>query len=141
MSGEYQGRSICDGLAEGEALVTKQGVSFLGGVDPETGFITEVDHELHGEKITDKILVLPSLKGSAGALWIIIRLAKNRKGPKAIIIPKADTILVGAVIMAGIPTVDSLPVDPFHTFKTGDVLKVDGKRGTVEIVAPTSSIP
>lgn len=128
----YRGRSICDGLVEGEALVTEQGISFLGGVDPETGLITEVDHELFGGKVTDKILVIPGLKGSAGALWIIIRLAKNGKGPKAIIIPKADTILVGAVIMGSISTVDSLPVNPFNIFKTGDLLKVDGKKGTVE---------
>ena len=46
MSLVYQGRSICNGMAEGEVLATKQGVSFLGGVDPETGVITEVDHEL-----------------------------------------------------------------------------------------------
>ncbi|MDI7261653.1 MAG: aconitase X [Thermodesulfobacteriota bacterium] len=36
MSAVFQGRSICNGLAEGEALVTRQGISFWGGVDPET---------------------------------------------------------------------------------------------------------
>lgn len=129
-----QGRSICNGLAEGEALVTKQGVSFLGGVDPETGVITEVDHELHGEKLMGKILVLPSLKGSAGAMWIIIRLAANKKGPKAIVVSQADTILIGAVIMGEIPTVDSLTPDAFQMLKSGDLLKIDGTKGTVELI-------
>jgi len=128
----YQGRSICSGLVEGEALVTKQGISFLGGVDPETGVITEVGHELHGKKLSGKILVLPALKGSAGAMWIIIRLAAGMIGPKAIIVSKADTILIGAVIMAGIPTIDSLSVDPFQVFRAGDLLKVNGTQGTVE---------
>ncbi len=134
MSLVYQGRSICNGLAEGEALVTKQGLSFLGGVDPETGVITEVDHELRGKQLKGKILVLPSLKGSAGGMWIIIRLAATRKGPEAIIVPQADTILVGAVIIGGIPTVDSLPVDRFQALKSGHFLRVDGTKGTVEMV-------
>jgi len=131
----YQGRSICSGSAEGEALVTQQGISFLGGVDPETGMITEVDHELCGVNLTGKILVLPGLKGSAGAMWIIIRLAARGIGPKAIVVSKADTILIGAVIMGGIPTVDSLSVDPFQVFKSGDLLKVDGTIGTVEFIS------
>jgi predicted aconitase with swiveling domain len=134
MSLAYQGRSICKGLAKGEALVTKQGVSFLGGVDPDTGIVTEVDHELHGEKLAGKILILPSLKGSAGGMWILIRLAANKKGPKAIIVAQADTILVGAVVIAEIPTVDSLPVEAFQTLKSGDSLKVDGTKGTVKLI-------
>ncbi len=37
------------------------------------------------------------------------------------------------VIMGEIPTVDSLPVDPFQIFKNGDFLRVDGAKGTVEL--------
>ena len=134
MSPIYRGRSISDGLAEGEALVTKQGISFMGGVNLDTGVVTEVGHELRGKSVTGKILVLPNLKGSAAGMWMIIRLASAERGPKAIIISRADTILVGGVIMAGIPTIDLLSVNPFETFKSGDWLKVDGKEGTVEIV-------
>jgi hypothetical protein len=138
MSDIYEGRSIYHGVVEGEALVTEQGISFLGGVDPETGSITEVEHELFGKKLSGKILVLPALKGSAGAMWIIIRLAARNIGPRAIIVSKADTILIGAVIMGGIPTIDSLSVDPFRVFKTSDLLRVDGKKGTVELIHPGS---
>jgi len=134
MSRSYQGRSICPGLAEGEALVTRQGVSFLGGVDPETGVITEVDHELHGRSMAGKVLVLPALKGSAGGMWIIIRLAKAGLGPKAIVVNKADTILVGAVIMGEIPTIDSLAADPIELVKNGDLVRINGEKGTLEIV-------
>jgi uncharacterized protein len=133
MSEVFQGRSISKGLAEGEALVTNQGISFWGGVDPESGMVTEVGHELYGKKLTGKILVLPALKGSAGGMWIIIRLARNQTGPKAIIVPKADTILVGSVIMAEIPTVDALSINPLEKFKNSDWLKVDGTKGTVEL--------
>jgi predicted aconitase with swiveling domain len=134
MSSIYQGRSICPGLAEGQALVTRQGVSFLGGVDPETGIITEVDHELHGRSVAGQVLVLPSLKGSAGGMWIIIRLARSGLGPTAIVVSKADTILVGAVIMSEIPTIDSLAEDPLKLVATGDRLRIDGEKGTLEIL-------
>lgn len=134
MSPIYQGRSISNGLAEGEALVTKQGISFMGGVNLDTGIVTELGHELYGKSVTGKILVLPNLKGSAAGMWMIIRLASTQRSPKAIIISKADTILVGGVIMAGIPAIDSLPVNPSEIFKSGDFLKVDGTKGTVEII-------
>lgn len=131
---EY-GRSICPGLGEGQALVTRQGVSFLGGVDPETGVITEVDHELQGQSVAGKVLVLPALKGSAGGMWIIIRLARTGLGPKAIVVTKADTILVGSVIMGEIPTIDSLATDPLELVKTGDLVRVDGDKGTLELLS------
>jgi len=134
MSGVFQGRSICAGMAEGEALVTKQGISFWGGVDPDTGVITEVGHELYGQEMAGKGLVLPALKGSAGGMWIMIRLAMNKRGPQAIIVPRGDTILVGAVIMGEIPTIDSLPDDVFEMIRSGDRLKVDGTKGTMEVL-------
>jgi len=134
MSGVFQGRSICTGMAEGEALVTKQGISFWGGVDPDTGVITEVGHELYGQEMAGKVLVLPALKGSAGGMWIMIRLAMNKRGPQAIIVPRGDTILVGAVIMGEIPTIDSLPDDVFEMIRSGDRLKVDGTKGTMEVL-------
>jgi predicted aconitase with swiveling domain len=130
---EYRGRSIGNGSGEGEALVTQQGLSFLGGVDPETGKVTEVGHELYGKTLAGKILVLPTLKGSAGGMWIIIRLAAAKKAPKAIVVSQADTILVGAVIIGGIPTVDALPPEVFQSLKTGDHIKVDGTKGIIEI--------
>lgn len=134
MSKKKQGRSICPGLVEGQALVTRQGVSFLGGVDHETGVVTEVDHELHGQSLAGKVLILPALKGSAGGMWIIIRLARAGLGPRAIVVDRADTILVGAVIMGEIPTIDSLEAEVLDLVKTGDRVRVDGAMGTLELL-------
>ena len=36
---ELKGRIISRGIAEGEALVTNQPISFYGGVDPDKGII------------------------------------------------------------------------------------------------------
>ena len=64
------GRTIYSGEAVGEALVTSQGISFFGGVDPDTGRIVERGHELEGWCIAGKVLVFPTGKGSGGSVFI-----------------------------------------------------------------------
>ena len=61
---KFMGRTIYKGIAQGEALVTSMGISFFGGVDPETGVIVERGHELEGQSIAGKVLVFPTGKGS-----------------------------------------------------------------------------
>ena len=58
------GRKIYKGTGEGEALVTTDGISFYGGVDPDTGKVVEVGHQLEGQVITDKVLVFLERSGS-----------------------------------------------------------------------------
>ena len=62
-------RKISKGHAKGEIILTKEPISFLGGVDPETGNVIDSNHELHGRKISGKILFIPSGKGST--IWIL----------------------------------------------------------------------
>ena len=42
---ELIGRTISNGVAEGEALCTLQPISFYGGVNPDTSVIIEKGHE------------------------------------------------------------------------------------------------
>jgi predicted aconitase with swiveling domain len=130
----FKGRTIAGGLAEGKALVTNQAISFMGGVNSDTGVLSEINHELYQTKITDRILILPALKGSAAGMWALYRLACAGLGPKAIIVPKADAILIAAVIMGKIPTIDSLDFNPVEKFRSGDRLRVNGEEGTVELL-------
>lgn len=126
------GRAIRAGVVEGEAVVTKQRLSFLGGVDPEKGMITEKGHELCNIYLKDTILVFPSLKGSAAGMWIIERLTRHNHKPRAMIVDKCDGILIGGVILGDIPTVEYESATT--TIKSGQKLRVDGKKGTIEIL-------
>ena len=63
-----RGRKVIGGLAEGEAVVTKEPVSFLGGVNPDKGVVVERGHELEGQSITGKIFVFPHGKGSTAMI-------------------------------------------------------------------------
>jgi predicted aconitase with swiveling domain len=127
---KLQGRKIYKGLAEGEALVTKDGISFYGGVDPDTGKVVEVGHELEGQSITGKILVFPTGKGSTVGSYTLYRMKKNNMAPAAIVNQNIDTIIAVGCIISEIPCVDRIAVD---TIKTGQTLIVNGSEGTIEV--------
>jgi len=127
---KLKGRRIYKGIAEGEAIVTKDGISFYGGVDPDTGRVVEVGHELEGQSITGKILVFPTGKGSTVGSYTLYRMKKNNKAPAAIVNKQIDTIIAVGCIISEIPCVDKIDV---NEIKSGQKLLVDGSEGTVEV--------
>jgi len=127
----FRGRSINPGMAEGEAVVSKEPIGFYGGVDPKTGLIIEKGHELEGRSVAGKILVFPKGKGSTVGSYVIYGLAANKVAPLALVNQETETIVATGVILANIPCVDGIPTEKI---KTGDRLRVDGAAGTVEIV-------
>ena len=128
-----RGRKIISGKAEGEAVVTKQAISFLGGVNPDKGIVVEKGHELEGQSITNKIFVFPQGKGSTSGPYVIYKMAKRKTAPAAIINVKAEPIIAVGAAMGNIPMVDQLDQNPLDVIETGDYIKVDGDQGTVEI--------
>jgi predicted aconitase with swiveling domain len=127
---KLQGRKIYPGRVEGEALVTRMGISFFGGVDPDTGMIMEKGHELEGQTVSGKILVFPTGKGSTVGSYTLYRLKRNGKAPAAIINAECETITAVGCIIAEIPCVDHIALD---AITSGARLIVDGEQGTVEI--------
>jgi predicted aconitase with swiveling domain len=130
MTTKFEGRKISPGEVTGEALVTTQGLSFYGGVDPETGVIVEKDHELEGQSITGKVLVFPRGKGSTVGSYVLYQLAKTGKGPVAIINQETETIVAVGCIISDIPAIDRIPIEKI---KTGQKLRVDATNGLVEL--------
>ena len=52
------GRGISRGIGKGPLLIGPDPISFLSGVDPETGIIVEPGHPLEGKDITGTVLAL-----------------------------------------------------------------------------------
>jgi len=97
------------GVAEGEVLLLAEPVSFWGGVDHH-GEIIDVHHAQHKAKMTNKILVMPSGRGSSSATAVLAELIRTGDGPLAIIMLQCDTILViGALVSAEIYGI-SMPI-------------------------------
>lgn len=123
-----RGRTIYQGTAQGEALVTSMGISFFGGVDPDTGLVVERGHELEGQSVRGKVLVFPSGKGSTVGSYTLYRLKLNGLAPAAIVNAECETITAVGCIIAEIPCVDHIAIDQL---RTGDRLRVDGEQGLV----------
>ena len=130
-------RKISKGHAKGEIILTKEPISFLGGVDPETGTVIDSNHELQGRKISGKILVIPSGKGSTVGSYVIYQMAKNGTAPLAIIALEAEPIIATGAIMAEIPMVDRPEVDILNILKEGDLVEVDADSSIIKILKST----
>ncbi len=129
-----QGRKVVGGVAEGEALVTKETISGWGGIDFLTGTVIETRHELRGVSFKDKILVFPGAKGSSGWSNAFHMTRITGTAPKALLFNEMTTkIALGAVVMHT-PAVTEFDRDPLEVIETGDWVRVDGDHGIVEIV-------
>jgi predicted aconitase with swiveling domain len=128
-----RGRKVIGGSAEGEAVVTKEPVSFLGGVNPDKGVVVERGHELEGQSITGKIFIFPHGKGSTAGPYIIYAMAKRKTAPVAMINVEAEPIIAVGAAMGNIPLVDRLDKNPLEVIATGDHVRIDGDQGIVEI--------
>ncbi len=128
---KLNGRTIYAGVAEGEALVTGMGISFFGGVDPETGVVVERGHELEGQSITGKVLVFPTGKGSTVGSYTLYRLKHAGLAPAAILNAECETITAVGCIIAEIPCMDQIAIEKL---KTGDRIRVDSAQGVVQVL-------
>jgi len=127
----FTGRKISPGKAIGEVLMTNLGISFFGGVDPETGRIVEKGHPLEGCSIGGRILIFPTGKGSTVGSYTLYRLKKAGLAPAAIINAESEIITAVGCIISDIPCVDHIPLDKL---KTGMRVAVDGESGIVEVL-------
>jgi hypothetical protein len=134
---QFKGRTIYGGEASGEALATNMGISFFGGVDPDTGMVVERGHELEGQCIAGKVLVFPTGKGSTVGSYTLYRLKANGKAPAAILNAECEPITAVGCIIAEIPCVDQIPIGQIPS---GAGVMVDGEAGTVKILKGDSAL-
>lgn len=125
-----KGRKIVGGIAEGEALVTKEPISFMGSIDPKTGYVIERGHEIEGQCLKGKVLVFPSAKGSTGGSYMLYDVVKNGVGPVGIINVEAEPVVVIGAIVADLPMVDRIDITEIET---GDHVIIDGNQGIVKV--------
>jgi len=126
-------RKVVGGSTQGEALVTKETISGWGGIDPQTGTIIELRHELRGQSFKDKILVFPGAKGSSGWSSFFHRARLAGAAPRGMIFNKMTTkIALGAVVTHS-PAVTDLDQDPLKVIETGDWVEIDADQGIVKV--------
>jgi len=129
---EFKCHRVSSGKARGEALVSKEAISFLGTVDPDTGIVVDPSHELYEKSIAGKVLIFPGGKGSTVGSYVIYQLKKRNVAPVAMINLRSEAIVAVGAIISGIPLVDKVSEDLF-SIKNGLMVTVDADSEKVSV--------
>jgi predicted aconitase with swiveling domain len=119
-------RAISRGKGSGPLLVSPSPITFLSGVDPDTGVLVETGHPLKGCSIAGTVLAFDFGKGSTVGSYVIYALQRNGNAPAALINTSADPIVAVGAIIGGIPLVDQ-PEISIHRLQSGVMVTVEGR--------------
>ena len=95
-----EGRTLVAGEARGPVFVLDEPLSFWGGVDPESGRVIDVHHPQLGVRVTGRVLVMPSGRGSSSSSSVLVESIHAGTGPVAIVMREPDPIIaLGAIVV------------------------------------------
>ena len=86
---------------DGSVLRCDEGLSFWGGVDPDTGLIIDAQHPQNGESVSGRVLCMPTSRGSCSGSGVLLGLALAGRAPAALVFRDAEEVLtLGALVAA-----------------------------------------
>ncbi len=92
--GELSCKNIIAGDLKLELLHSNNSISFVGGINIETGCIADPRHDRFGECITGKAFAFPFGKGSSGAGLVLMEMLRTGTAPAAIINIRTETVVL-----------------------------------------------
>ena len=95
------GVTVAPGEARGQVLVCEEPLSFWGGVDPATGRIVDAHHPQAGETVSDRILLMPTTRGSCSGSGVMLDLALTGRAPAALVFREAEEVATLGALIAG----------------------------------------
>ncbi len=96
---ETDARIVTGGAASGDVLACGEGLSFWGGVDPDTGRIIDARHPEHGTSVAGKIVLMPTSRGSCSGSGVLLQLALSGLAPASLVFCEDEEILtLGALV-------------------------------------------
>lgn len=137
------GRAVVAGSAEGSALVSKEPLSFWGGLSPHTGEIIDRRHERSGANVSGRVFVFPRGKGSSTSSATLMESIKNGVAPAAIINLKLDPILALGSIVSDELYNRAMPIvvldeQDFNSIKEDDFLSIEPDGKVSVSIKPTA---
>ena len=120
---------LVNGKANGEVLKLDDPLSFWGGVDPQTGEITDLRHPQGGMSVKGKVLMMPFGRGSSSGSSVIAEGIRSGSGPAGIIMMEADEIIALGAIAADEIYGKAMPLivvekTEYETYSTGDQIAI-----------------
>lgn len=122
---KLKGRALVPGNASGKAVVIDY-ISFYGDVDVDRATLRD------GRSLKGSVIVARASRGSTVGSYVIYALARKHGAPKAIVMEKAEPIVVTGCVLAGVPLVDGIPWSQLSKIREGSVVTVRSD-GTVEV--------
>ena len=92
---------VVPAAVEGPVLVCSEGLSFWGGVDPETGKVIDAHHHQTGETLAGRVVMMPTSRGSCTGSGVLLELALKGKAPAALIFHEDEDVLTLGALIAG----------------------------------------
>jgi predicted aconitase with swiveling domain len=93
------GDPVVPGDSAGPVRNLERPLSFWGGVDPQTGRVTDVHHPQHGLVLTGRVVVMPAGRGSSSSSSALLECVRAGTAPAALLMHHVDPILpVGAAV-------------------------------------------
>lgn len=136
---QFSCRSISEGVGEGAALLSKDALCFAL-CEPESGCVLEKGHDIDGQSVAGKVLVMPTGKGSsvvqADGLY---RLISKKTAPAAVVIQTPEPVLVSTIIAMEVPLVDEVDPAFYAAVQDGDVVVVDAVAGRLTLRKASSA--
>ncbi|MET9833691.1 DUF126 domain-containing protein [Streptomyces sp. NPDC006385] len=136
---ELQGRSLHPGEATG-SILRLEPLSFWGGTNLETGTITDERHPQRGQRVTGRVLVMRTGRGSSSSSSVLAEQLRSGVGPAAIVLAQPDSIIVTGAIVAAELYDHHLPVvqltqDELDRLPDGDSVFVEAGVAAATIIS------
>lgn len=119
---------------DAEALVSQDGFSARYDLDHTTGTISREAHDLFGESVIGKVLVVTTAKGGTATGWRLLDLVRRGTAPAALVFRRTNPVMVQGAVLAGIPIMHALDPDPVESLRTGDRLRLEPAEGRITVL-------
>jgi predicted aconitase with swiveling domain len=119
--------------------VLDEPLSFWGGMEAETGRVIDPRHPQLGAELQDRVLFMPSGRGSSSSSSVLAEAIRRGTAPVAVVLGVADAIVaVGSIVAAElygkrVPIV-TLEAPAYGSVGTGDLVTVEAGAGGATVL-------
>lgn len=142
----FKGHPVTKGHASGPALFTDKAVNFTAAfTKPENlipghkAVVRDQHHPWFKQDVYGKVLIIPTAIGSTHTGLVLLDLVRLEKGPVAMVVDAADSLLVSGIVLSEVWYGRSIPVVEYPTqelrdaVKEGATVEVDGETGEIRV--------
>ena len=130
---EFRGHAGVGKTVSGVVLAARDDFSARYDLDRIRGTFSRPAHALYGESYVGRILVLDAAKGGVATAWMLHEMRSRDMAPAALLLNRANPIMVQGAAFAGLSFIDRFEVDITRSLRTGDTVTVFPGEGLVRI--------